>query len=161
MKKVLLNVRIPFDLRDELEILAKKNGSTISDTIRDILKCELITKNEYSKQNEDLDFYHSNEFLLLVAWVFEKKNCAYDAYSIQALLQLKRILIRISGNIIFPENLKQEFEKVLLDLIRYINTYHDSGNHFMFCKSNHANSFDYDLLSNFIYEKAFENKIFI
>ncbi len=160
MKSVILNVRISKDLKNALENQSLENEVSISDTIREIVEnhFENVYDDEDLFVNPNL-LYNSNEFLFLVSWLFEKKDFAYDGNSEAQLLDIKKIILEAIKEKHFPNNLKCEFEKVLIDIIRYINTYHDEGNHFFFCKPHHSGSFDYSVLINYISNRAFENRI--
>jgi hypothetical protein len=162
MESVIQNVRISQDLRNKLEKLSQENEVSISVSIRDIL-------NNYFEDSDDEDFdfdkddylFHSSEFLFLVAWVFEKATCAYDGLLEIELRSLKNTVINVIKEPNFPSDLKLEFEKVLVDLVRYITEYHSGTPFFTFCKSNHSGSFDYSILLNYLKIRAFENIIYL
>ena len=63
------------------------------------------------------------------------------------------------NNINFPSEVKKEFEKVYVDLSRFIYEYEIPNNHFRYCIPNLPQSLNYFILVNFIYKKAFENTI--
>lgn len=162
MKSVIQNMRLSQDLKNKLENQSLENEVSISVSIRDILTNHF----NYSEvDNFDLEkddyLYHSSKFLFLVAWMFEKTTCCYDGYSELELLSLKNTVIDAIKEQSFPTVLKLEFEKVLVDLVRYIKDYHSENNYFMFCKSHHSGSFDYSILLNYIKSRAFENTIYL
>jgi hypothetical protein len=162
MKSVILNVRISPDLRNKLEKLSIQNEVSTSDIIRDILNNHFdYLENEESDYEDEDYLYHSNQFLFLVTWMFEKKTCCYDGHSERDLLSLKNTVINAIKEQSFPSNLKLEFEKVLVDLVRYIKDYHSDNNYFRFCKPDYSLPFDYNILINYISSRAFENTIYL
>ena len=150
MKSVILNVRISKDLKCALENQSIENEVSLSDMVR-----EIIENHFNNTDNERNDFLNSNEFLLLITWLFEKRSCAYDGNSEAQLQEIKNILLNAIKSENIPNNLMAEFEKVLIDLVRYINTYHDVRNMFTFCKPNQTGSFDYDILIEYIFSNVF------
>lgn len=162
MKSVILNVRISQDLRNKLENLSLENKTSISDTIRNILKNHFENPGNEHSDYVDVDYlYHSNQFLFLITWMFEKTTYCYDDKSEMELLGLKNIVIDVINEKSFPSDLRAEFEKVLVDLIRYSRDFHSLNNYFKFCKPHHSGSFDYSLLLKYIADRAFENVIYV
>lgn len=159
MKSVTLNVRISQDLKNKLEKQSQEDGAAISDLVRDILNNYI--ENEDSNYSLTDDLYHSNQFLFLITWIFEKRDCSLDGKTEFELQRLKSIVTNVISELSFPDDLKLEFEKVLVDLIRFLNNYHDYNMRFYFCKPNHSSSFDYSLLIEYITERAFENVIYL
>ena len=159
MKSVILNVRISQDLKNKLEKQSKEDGATISDLIRDILNN--YTENEDSNYSLTDDLYHSNQFLFLITWMFEKRDCGLDGKTEFELQRLKSIVTKVICEQSFPNDLKLEFEKVLVDLVRFISNYHAERMQFHFCKPNHSGSFNYSILIDYITTRAFENVIYL
>lgn len=162
MESVIQNVRISLDLRNKLEKLSQENEVSISVSIRDILNnyFDYSDDDDFDLRKED-SFFLSSEFIFLVAWMFEKTTCCYDGLKEHELASLKRTVINAIKEESFPNDLKLEFEKVLVDLVRYINQYHSKLNYFNFCKYNHSGSFDYSILLNYLKIRAFENTIYL
>jgi hypothetical protein len=159
MKSVILNVRISQELKNNLEKQSEEEGVTISDLIRNILNNH--SDNETSNLL-DMDYlYHSNQFLYLITWMFEKRDCAFDGKTEIELLRIKSIVTDVMREQSFPSDLKLEFEKVLVDLVRYINNYNAERMQFHFCKPNHSESFNYSMLIEYITTRAFENVIYL
>lgn len=162
MKSEILNMRIPASLKEKLEIEASDNNTTLSDLARDIIST-YYDNNEVADITFDLEskFYTSNEFIFFITWLFEKRLNYYDSNNIQVFEGLKRIAMKAMTNCNFDTDLKTEFEKVYVDLSRFIYEYEIPNNHFRFCIPNLPQSFNYFLLVNLIYKKAFENTIFM
>ena len=133
MKSEILNLRIPAALKEKLEKEANDNGITLSDLARDIISShyETIVKDNLIF-NLDYNFYTSNEFIYLLTWIFEKRLNNYDSNNIHVLERLKRIAMKAMNNSDFPPEIKKEFEKVYVDLSRYIYQYGITYNYFVF-----------------------------
>lgn len=162
MKSEILNLRIPASLKEKLENESGDNDITLSDLTRDILLSHYM-ENEGDNLffESEINFYNSNEFLYLITWLFEKRLNNYDTNKIQVFEDLKKIVMKAMNESYFPNELKKEFEKVYVDLSRFIYGYEMPNNYFMFSIPNQPQSFNYYLLVNFIYQKAFENTIFL
>lgn len=162
MKSEILNLRIPASLKERLEIEASHNSITLSDLARDIISSYYENKEiDIPILNLELNFFNSNEFMYLITWILEKRLNYYDSNSVQVFEGLKVIALKAMNNIYSSFELKKEFEKVYVDLSRFIYEYEIPNNHFRFCIPNLPQSFNYYILVNFIYGKAFENTISI
>ncbi len=162
MKSEILNLRIPASLKEKLEIEALDSSVTLSDLVRDIISSHYESNDvDVPTFNLELNFYNSSEFIYLITWIFEKRLNSYDSNSIQVFEGLKAIALKAMNNTYFSFELKKEFEKVYVDLSRFIYEYEIPNNHFRFCIPNLPQSFNYFILVNFIYAKAFENTIYI
>lgn len=161
MKSEILNLRIPAALKEQLEKEANYNGITLSDLAREIISSHYETSVQDSLVfNLDFNFYTSNEFIYLITWIFEKRLNNYDSNNVQVFEGLKKIVMKAMNNSYFPNELKKEFEKVYVDLSHFIYVYEMPNKYFTFCIPHQTQSFNYMLLVNFIYQKAFENTIF-
>lgn len=164
MKSVVLNVRVPVSLKENLESYSLLNNLSISDCVRDIISnhYRVQEKNQNTSlkclRSESTE-YNSNEFIYLITWLFEKRISPYDSNRKEVFIGLKKIVFKIIQNNSLPDELKLEFEKVFADLTRYISEFEFENNYFHFCLSNYALSFNYYILIKFIYKKAFESAI--
>lgn len=164
MKSVILNVRIPQKLRDRLIEDSDHKEISLSDNIREILNsyCEEQTIDEIDNQTlHDINFYNSSEFIYLIFWIFEKIRSPKYCGTKNELEDIKKIVLEVLTNKFFPTDLKQEFEKVLIDIQRYINEFDFPNNQFKFCLICTPEVFDYEILRDFIKNKAFENRIYL
>lgn len=151
MKSVLLNVRVPEYLSDQINEEAMDSGISISEAVRTIISNHFtVTEN---------DIYNSNKFIYLTSWIFQKKGSPQDRSDKQTLIDLKNITLEVIKDNSLPSNLIEEFEKVLYDLQRFINEFGIENNQFKFCVLFREDSFDYKGLSDYIAYKAFENRI--
>ncbi|WP_369753277.1 hypothetical protein [Flavobacterium sp. WC2409] len=164
MKSVILNVRISQKLRDRLIDDSHEKGITLSDNSREILTAYCKAKNSDKIDNQtlrDINFYNSNEFIYLIFWMFEKIRSPKHFGPKNELEDLKKIVLQVVTNKFSPPDLKQEFEKVLIDIQRYLNEFDLPNNKFNFCALCTDEVFDYIILAEFIRNKAFENRIYL
>lgn len=164
MKSVILNVRISQKLRDKLIDDSTQKEISLSDNSREILSLyfEEQYRNEIDNQTlQDINFYNSNEFIYLIFWMIDKIRLPRHDGTKNELEDIKKIVLEVITNKFFPTDLKQEFEKVLIDIQRYLNEFDLPNNQFKFCQLYTEEVFDYTMLSDFIRNKAFENRIYV
>lgn len=164
MKSVPLNLRISQKLRDTLIDDSHEKGITLSDHSREILTTYCKTKNSNEIDNQtlhDIRFYNSSEFIYLICWMFEKIRSPKHFGSKNELEDLKKIVLQVLTNKFFPPDLKQEFEKVLIDIQKVLTEFDSEHNQFKFCLLCTEKVFDYSILTDFIRNKAFENRIYL
>jgi len=158
MKTVPLNVRIPIKLRDKLELEAQNDNLTLSDSVRDILHshCSEIELNyqELIDASKTVK-YTSYDFIILVAWLFDKRFNQYDSIEDNTLENFKEVILKILKDEYYPDSLKKELEKVLVDIIRYKNEFHNPNRYFQFGLPDHPAAFNYKLLMTYIYSQGF------
>ncbi|SEB06998.1 hypothetical protein SAMN05443667_12011 [Flavobacterium gillisiae] len=164
MKTVILNVRVSEETRDALIEESSNKGISISENIRAILSNHI--KEDIDEENTDFSafangFYNSNEFLYLITWIYDKKGQPQDNSEKHILIELKNILLRVIKDNALPKHLIEEFENVLVDLIRVINQYNPGNNQFKFCKLFENESFDYSGFSAHIASKGSITRIYI
>lgn len=160
MKSVILNVRIPVEIKNTLTIDGNQKGKNLSDNTRDILT-DHCHKLENKDSNLGSEIYNTNEFIFLFAWIMEKRRCQNDDNEIGVLNNLRCITYKVINDECFPEYLREEFGKVHFDLKRYIKYFGSPNNSFDFCDPYNGNNFDYSGLLEYVYTKAFENKIYL
>lgn len=164
MKSVILNVRLSQKLRDMLIEDSHEKGITLSDHSREILTdyCKAKKSDEIDNQTlHDIQFYNSSKFIYLICWMFEKIRSPKHFGPKTELEDLKKIVLQVVTNKFFPPDLKQEFEKVLIDIQRVTNELDSENNQFKFCQLCTEEVFDYSILTDFIRNKAFENRIYL
>lgn len=164
MKHQTLNIRISQELKHKLLVDSMSKNTSISNYARDILTSYFVEQREgmnyelFKKQEEE-KLFNSNQFIFLVTWIFEKKNNSFDNNEKRILETLKETSLDIIKNDKFPSALKIEFEKVYVELTNFIIEFGANNLCFKFCLSNQNNSFNYQLLINYIQKKAYENVI--
>jgi hypothetical protein len=164
MKSDILNVRIPKKLRDTLINDSNQKGISLSDNVRDILttySVELQSEEVDNQTLSDNNFPNSNEFIYLISWMYEKSRDPINWGLKKELEDLKVIVLRVIKNDSFSHDLKQEFEKVLADLLRLISEFGAGNNQFRFSEMYSEDAFDYVLLRDYINHRAFENRIYL
>ena len=145
-----INFRLPKELREQVIQEAQLLNSTVSNYIRNHL-IEFLSGKLYEKEiafYKSLQFINSTEFLQLVTWVFvQRKSEKCGATEVQ-LNRYKQTLKKLDGNL--PESLVVEFDKVLIDLLRFQGD-PSSNRVFKFGGNSYTNSlFDYGKLESFL-----------
>lgn len=158
MKSDILNVRIPQKIKNLLNTESDQLGINLSDNIRDILSNHCY-KNNTQNLTIDAKLYNSNEFLFLITWLIDKRNNNYNNNNIEVLVNIKKVIYKVINDSTFPDYIRSEFEKVHNDLSKYIENYGAKDNRFTFCVLYTSECFDYTGLFDYIYIKAFENRI--
>ena len=160
MKSVILNVRIPQEIKNALIIDGNQKGKNLSDNTRDILvdHCHKIGNKDSALGRE---MYNTNEFIFLFAWIMEKRRCQIDDNEIGVLNNLRCITYKVINDESVPEYIREEFGKVHFDLKRYIKNFGSPNSSFDFCDPHNGNNFDYSGLLEYVTNKAFENKIYL
>ena len=160
MKSVILNVRIPQEIKNALIIDGNQKGKNLSDNTRDIL-----TAHCHKLENKDSvlgsEMYNSNEFIFLFMWVMEKRTFQNDDNEIEVLNNLKNVTYKVINDESLPEYIRDEFEKIHFDLKRFIKNFGSPNNSFDFCDPLNGNNFDYSGLLEYVSTKAFENNILL
>ena len=153
MKSIIVNVRVPEYLNDQLQEESLHSGQSISEVLRNIIS------DHYSLTVREEDLYTSNRYIFLIVWIFQKKGQPQDHSNKQTLIDLKNTVFEVVKDNQLPIHLVDEFEKLLFDLQRYINEFGTENNQFRFCALFHEHTFDYAGLSEYIAYKASENRI--
>lgn len=158
MKSTLLNVRISEDLKAHLKNIALAEKVSISDLVKDILLTHVEESQQHQKKYlESLKYvkYTSNDFIFLISWLYEKRFNYYDYNSEFVLSEVKEIIMKIIKDDDYPSNLKNEFEKVFVDIIRFCNEPNNENRYFTFGIANQPTSFNYTILKEFINYNGF------
>ncbi len=159
MKSVILNVRIPSEVKNTLIMDGNQKGKNLSDNTRDILvnHCRKLENKDSILGSK---IFNTNEFIFLLAWVLEKRRIHTDYNEIGVLNNLKNASYKVINDESLPDYIREEFEKVHFDLKRYIKNFGSPNNSFDFCEQS-GSSFDYSGLMEYVTDRAFENKIFL
>ena len=164
MKSDILNVRISQKLRNTLINDSNQKGISLSDNVRDILTTYSVELQSEEVDNQTLvdnNFPNSNEFIFLIAFMYEKIKDPINWGLKNDLEDLKKIVLEVIKNDCFPNDLKLEFEKVLVDILRLISEFGTGGNKFRFSELRSNDAFDYVILWEYINNRAFENRIYV
>lgn len=153
MKSILLNVRVPDYLNDQLQEESTHSGQSISEVLRSIIS------DHYRLSTHEEELYTSNRFIFLIVWIYQKKGQPRDHSDKQTLIDLKNTVLEVVKDNQLPDHLVEEFEKLLFDIQRFINEFGTENNQFRFCELFKEDTFDYSGLSEYIACKASENRI--
>ncbi len=145
-----LNFRLPKELREQVVREAGLLNSTVSNYLRNHL-IEFLSGRLYEKEiafYKKQEFLNTTEFLQLVTWVFvQRKNDKCIATESQ-LNSYKQTLKKLEGNV--SDSLVLEFDKVLIDLLRFQADL-SSSRAFKFGGNSYSNPlFDYGKLEHFL-----------
>ena len=161
MKSVILNVRIPQEMSELLMDDCSKSQKSMSNNIREIISShyEFLSKKEKNIIEGDR-FYCSVEFIDLIFWIAEKvwDGCHYGCKS--ELEGYKKTLFTLLSTNFFPDELKHEFEKVIVDIQIALNDF-DHLYEFKFSQLILDECFNYEMLREFIRNKVQNRKIYL
>jgi hypothetical protein len=114
-----INFRLPKELRVRILKEADFHNMTVSEYLRDHMETFL----NGDLYREELEYYENNafinstEFLQLVVWMYQKrKDNVYSELDKQFQNRYIETIKKIQDNL--PLDLKDEFEKILFDLMR-------------------------------------------
>ena len=154
-----INFRLPKELREQVIQEAQLLNSTVSNYIRNHL-IEFLSGRLYEKQiafYKSQEFLNTTEFLQLVTWVFVQRKIEKCSATEAQLNRYKQTLKKLDGNL--PESLVVEFDKVLIDLLRFQGD-PNSNRVFKFGGNSYTNSlFDYGKLESFLLNEVKSNFI--
>lgn len=145
-----INFKLPKELRDQVVREAALLNSTVSNYLRNHL-IEFLSGRLYQKEismYKSQEFLNTTEFLQLVSWVFaQRKNDKCNSTELQ-LNSYKQTLKKLEGNV--SNHLVFEFDKVLVDLLRFQADL-SSSRAFKFGGNSYTNPlFDYGKLEHFL-----------
>jgi hypothetical protein len=152
-----INFKLPKELREQVVREAQLVNSTVSNYLRNHL-IEFLSGRLYQKEislYKSQEFLNTTEFLQLVTWVFvQRKNDKCIATEAQ-LNSYKQTLKKLDGNL--PVSLVVEFDKVLVDLLRFQADL-SSSRAFKFGGNSYTNPlFDYGKLEHFLLNEIHRN----
>jgi len=145
-----INFKLPKELRDQVVREAALLNSTVSNYLRNHL-IEFLSGRLYQKEislYKSQEFLKTIEFLQLVTWVFVQRKNDKCIATVTQLNGYKQTLKKLEGNL--PNHLVVEFDKVLVDLLRF-QTDLSSSRAFKFGGNSFTNAlFDYGKLEHFL-----------
>jgi hypothetical protein len=107
-----------------------------------------LCKNEIAK-NERKEFINSTEFLQLVVWIYSIKRSNKFKESDKNIEKYIRTLKKVEEHL--PANLVTEFDKVLSDIIRSINTKSIVSKDYTFADGYHFTpEFNFEILEKYL-----------
>ena len=182
-----ISIRISDSLRDRLSEMSETEGISVSELARTILEQyfdSLDNENDgtaddyfHNQQSEekdhidetppieesyyddkDIDIVNTVEFLQLVVWMFDQKESRILKFDKTALEKLKNTIIRIYSSTKMLQELKNEFDKVFIDLIKELDSNYPFNYRPVFA-SKGSDSFNFSLLTQFIFEDNLSKKV--
>lgn len=145
-----INFKLPKELREQVIREADLLNSTVSNYLRNHL-IEFLSGRLYEKEialYKKQEILNTTEFLQLVTWVFvQRKNDKCIATEAQ-LNSYKQTLKKLEGKL--PNSIVLEFDKVLVDLLRF-QVDLSSSRAFKFGGNSYTNPLlDYSKLEHFL-----------
>lgn len=145
-----INFKLPKELRELVLREAQSENSTVSNYLRNHL-IEFLSGRLYEKEIEfykKQEFLNTTEFLQLVTWVFTQRKDDKCSATEAQLNSYKQTLKKLDGKL--PNTLVAEFDKVLVDLLRF-QADSSSSRVFKFSGNYYTNPlFDYGKLEHFL-----------
>jgi len=177
-----INLRISNDLRNRLDDIAEQNNLTTSEYARSIFEDHFKNLSNYQETEEEIeeeeeenekiegyfqqkyfelldkefeapDLINSLEFLQLICWIYDHKSPPFEIHTVDQYAKFQKTIIKISNDPIFSEDLKKEFNKVLVDLLKI------EGNNYLrhyqleFSRPLNFQRFNFGKLKKFIFER--------
>lgn len=113
-----INLRLPQELKDQLNEKAFIKSQTVSAYVRNLI-AEYLSGELYQKEIEfykNTSFVSSLEFMQLVVWIYEKQSSkGFNSNDLLMLPTYIRTLKQVEGNV--PNYLSKEFDFVLADVL--------------------------------------------
>jgi hypothetical protein len=146
-----INFRIAEELKYRIHKEAALKNETVSTYLRDLLT-EFFDGRLYEKEMaiyEDQKFINSTGFMQLVIWMYRKKTekkCTSTARQLDDYIQTLK-----SINLQLPLNLREEFDIVLLDVLRVKNEEYEHNKEYKFGNTSYSNKgFNYEKLEHYL-----------
>jgi hypothetical protein len=143
--KEKISIRISDNLKDRLSEMSELNKVSVSELSRTILEDYFTnadnehqkdTLEKYQSPTKDVENYfdekplydeldyenddivYSVEFLQLVVWIYDQKGSRKIKITNKEIELFKKTIIKIHSSLIVKQKLKDEFNKVFVDLIK-------------------------------------------
>lgn len=174
-----ITLRISDSLRNKLSEMSEIENVSISELARTILEQHFDSlENEYDEatyddfhnqqteekdytskppylddfDNEEPDIVNTVEFLQLVTWMFDQKESRLLKFDKVTLEKFKNTILRLHSSNKMQQELKNEFDKVFVDLIKELNSSYQFNYRLDFALG-YGDCFNFKLLNQFIFEE--------
>ena len=154
MNTANINLRVSDELKDQIEELGFEQNRSISEVTRSII--EEYFNEDNIDENEDFKVLQSIEVLKLIIWIYDKRIDPNNFKNKSELSGFVFTIFSIKNSVDFSNELKLEFDKILRDVKRVINSDDIFTGYFNFPLEDNNYSFDFKLLEDFINEKGME-----
>lgn len=174
-----ITIRISDSLRTKLSEKSEAESTSVSEIARTILEqyfisldsgfnenttddflSQSVEEEKYSDETtfleefdyDDIDIVYTTEFLQLVLWMFDQRESRLLKLDKIALEEFKNTILKIHSSSIMEQSLKDEFNKVFVDLIKELKSSYPFS-----CRTDFAmvyrDGFNYELLNKFIFNE--------
>lgn len=151
-----VNLKLSEELKQKINIRANFKNQTVSKYLRELLTNYFdgtLCIGEIEK-NEKKEFINSTEFLQLIVWIYSKQKKSDFKESDKDLDGYIKTLKKVVTYL--PEDLVQEFDKILMDILRVKNEESKYSKDYRFVNGYSSSpKFNFQLFEEFIfrYEK--------
>ncbi|PQJ82792.1 hypothetical protein [Polaribacter glomeratus] len=115
----------------------------------------LISYGEFEDNN--IDVVHSIEFFKLIIWMYDQRDTRLLKFGKVELVELKNTILKVYFSDLMLQELKDEFNKVFVDLIKEIQSDYSTTYRLNFAMY-YSGGFDFSLLTKFIFKEDLGSK---
>lgn len=183
MKKKI-SIRVSDSLSDKLSEISEMKNISVSELSRTILEQHFTSlENSNNEQGsnsldnhiaesetkvdtlipyeefgyDDIDVVRSIEFFQLITWMYDQRDKRLLKFDKVELNELKNTIIKVHSSGIMKQELKDEFNKVFVDLIKEIQSEYSYTYRLNFALE-YSDGFNFSLLTTFIFEENLGSK---
>lgn len=161
MKTTTINIRVDQITKDQLEILSENKDVNISSIIRDALnqylENEIYLDLEIAMTKAGIHLIKTLGFAEFIFWLYHKATDPEITEIEELYIQFIDLINECKNYPIFNSDLIFEFDKVSEELNRVL--YDDSHTEMYFhFPSSSENTFDYQVLANFMYNFRYDQE---
>jgi len=155
-----INLRISSELKNKLDESSEEKNMSISETTRLILETYFTNEPNFEREEGitcttfDIKppLWQSLEFLQLMCWIFDQKSLPIQSYSYDQFEEFKHTIIEFRNNPNISNDLKMEFQKVLIDLIKTEDNFLLNNDQMNFAKKENKHRFNYKMLKQYLFD---------
>lgn len=177
MNNTVINIRVPENLKQKLELIALENNKSCSDLIREGLN-DLVNKEQLNNQpletnalfeykftplRDGVDLLQTLGFTELVFWIMAKQINPQPNESEELYKQFIDLINELCVHKLFTKVIKIELRKISYELESYLYGKAFTGVNFRFAETGNQNSFDFEVFIEFMYGIRYDddnNRIF-
>ena len=183
MKKKI-SIRISDSLSDKLSEISEMKNISVSELSRTILEQHFVSlensenegiTNHFNNQitesesmvdtlipngefeYNEIDVVHSIEFFKLIIWMHDQRDSRLLKLDKVELVELKNTILKVYFSDLMKQELKDEFNKVFVDLIKEIQSDYSISYRLNFAIC-YSDGFDFSLLTKFIFKEDLGSK---
>lgn len=168
-----ISIRISDSLNDKLSEVSEMENISVSELSRKILEDYFTSTNDEVEEDfqeieeetsfeedfyedyeeENFDIVNEVEFWQLVLWIYDQKGERMFKFHKEELKKFKQTIIKIHSSTVIPYELKDEFNKVFVELIKEIESSYPFSSRPDFAFASY-NGFNFPLLTEFIFNNG-------